>query len=406
LQSGRTKGSSESGAAGFALFGGDPLFRDPKPTGNLYRPEIETFLRYSRQLFANKWYTDGGELCRLLEERLARFHDVEHVIAVNSGFWGHVLAFRALALAGRREIIAPSFGYRRTDDMIAWAGFTPHFCDVDAQTLCPSVETIQAEINEDTALILAPHPMVNCCDAQGIEALGQNLGMPVVFDSVEAGYRAYNSRRIGGFGDAEVFSMHATKLLNAFEGGYLTTNSGDLASRLVELKSFGLSATGTVRDGMALNAKFNEVHAAMALASLDEVEEQVAQHRRKYELYRAGLRGIDGLELIEHKTSERPDYRPIVARLTDVWPLSREETLLLLEAERVLARPYYAPLHHKLVDYHRICPELPVTEAIFRRFLVLPSGSHVAPEDVKKIVELLARIRRGSRGLMAGWKTA
>jgi dTDP-4-amino-4,6-dideoxygalactose transaminase len=390
----------------FAAFGAPSTFSEAKPTGNLYRPEIETFLRYSRRLFASKCYTDGGELCRLLEERLARFHGVEHVIAVNSGFWGHVLAFRALALAGRREIIAPSFGYRRTDDMIAWAGFIPHFCDVDAQTLCPSAETIKAEINEDTALILAPHPMVNCCDAQGIEALCQKLGMPVVFDSVEAGYRAYNNRRIGGFGDAEVFSMHATKLLNAFEGGYLTTNNGDLAARLAELKCFGLSATGTVRDGMALNAKFNEVHAAMALASLDEVEEQVAQHRRRYELYGAGLHGIDGLELIEHKASERPDYRLIVTRLTDGWPLSREDTLRLLEAERVLARPYYAPLHHKLVDYHRICPKLPVTEAIFPRFIVLPSGSHVAAEDVKKIVELLARIRRGGRGLTARWKTA
>jgi dTDP-4-amino-4,6-dideoxygalactose transaminase len=388
-----------SDSPNFAAFGAPPTFSEAKPTGNLYRPDIETFLRYSRQLIASKYYTDGGELCCLLEERLARFHCVEHVVAVNSGFWGHVLAVRALALADRREIITPSFGYRRSDDMIAWSGFIPHFCDVDALTLCPSVETIEAEINEDTALILAAHPMVNCCDARGIEALGQKLGIPVVFDSVEAGYRAYNNRRIGGFGDAEVFSMHATKLLNAFEGGYVTTNSGDLAARLAELKCFGLSAAGIIRDGMALNAKFNEMHAAMALASLDEVDEQVTQHRQRYELYRAGLQGVEGIELIEHKASERPDYRLIVARLTDVWPLSREDTLRLLEAERVLARSYYAPLHHKLVSYHRICPRLPVTEAIFRRFIVLPSGSHVAAEDVKTIVELLGRVLRYGRGL-------
>jgi dTDP-4-amino-4,6-dideoxygalactose transaminase len=105
------------------------------------------------------------------------------------------------------------------------------------------------------------------------------------------------------------------------------------------------------------------------------------------------------LELVEHKPSERPDYRPIVVRLTGAWPLSREDTLRLLEAEKALARPYYAPLHHKLVDYHRICPELPVTEAIFRQFIVLPSGAHVAMEDVEKIVELLARMRRGGREL-------
>jgi dTDP-4-amino-4,6-dideoxygalactose transaminase len=395
-----------SGSTSFAAFGAPPTFTDPKPTGNLYRPNIETFLTYSKQFFANKQYTDNGELCRVLESRLASFHNVEHVVTVNSGFWGHVLAFHALARPGRREIVAPSFGYRRTDDMIAWAGFVPHFCDIDLRTLCPSVETIEAQINDDTALILAPHPMVNCCDAQGIEALGQRLGVPVVFDSVEAGYRAYNNRRIGGFGDAEVFSMHATKLFNAFEGGYVTTNTGKLAAQLVELKRFGLSSEGTVNDGLAFNAKFNEVHAAMALSSLDEIEDQVAQHRRRYELYRAGLQGIEGLELIEHKPEERPDYRLMVVRITDAWALSREDTLRLLEAEKVLARPYYTPLHHKLVDFPRICPELPVTEEIFRQFFVLPSGSHVTEADVEKIVELLARIRRAGPALTASWKTA
>ena len=362
----------------FAAFGAPPTFEQGKPTGNLYRPDIEKFLQYSSRIFQSERYTDGGPLCQLLEQSLAPFHAVEHVVPMNSGFWGHVLAFHALALPGRQEIIAPSFGYRRTDDMIAWAGFIPHFCDVDPRTLCLSVETIKPQLSANTALILAPHPMVNCCDAQGIEALGQELGIPVVFDSVEAAYRTYNNRRIGGFGDAEVFSMHATKLLNAFEGGYVTTN----------------------------NAKFNEVHAAMALASLDEIEEQVAQHRRKYDRYLDGLRAVDGLELIEHKVSERPDYRLIVARIANSWPLSREDTLRLLEAERVLARPYYAPLHHKLVDYPRICPELPVTEAIFRQFIVLPSGSHVSENDIETVVDILARIRKGGFALAARLKSA
>jgi dTDP-4-amino-4,6-dideoxygalactose transaminase len=390
----------------FALFGRPPLFSQPKPTGNLYRPDIEAFLKYSRIFYENKCYTNEGDLCRMLEIRLALFHDVKRVISVNSGFWGHVLAFYALALPGRREIIAPSFGYRRTDDMIAWAGFVPHFCDVDPDTLCPGVDAIKSEVNDNTALILAPHPMVNCCDAEGIEKLGRELGVPVVFDSVEGGYRAYKNRRIGGFGDAEVFSMHSTKLLNASEGGYVTTNNSVLADRLNKMKCFGFVHDDTIEDGMALNAKFNEVHAAMALASLDEIEEQIAQHRRKYELYLVGLRTIDGLEIVEHKEPERPDYRLIVVRIGESWPLTREDTLRLLEAEKALARPYYAPLHHKAVDYPRFCPELPITDAIYREFMVLPSGSHVSEDDVGKIVDILARIRRNGPALKSLLKTA
>src|ERR1700680_1641030 len=280
----------------FALFGAKPLFKEPKPTGNLYRPDIEQFLDYSRVFYRNKRYTDDGDLCHMLDLRLAEFHAVERAVSVISGFWGHVLAMAALALPRRREIIAPAFGYRRTDDMIAWAGYVPHFCDVDPETLGISVNTIKAALNDRTALILAPHPMVNCCDAQGIENFGREHGIPVVFDSVEAAYRNYNNRRIGGFGDAEVFSTHSTKLLKSFEGGYITTNNRQLADRLDHMKRFGLVGADTVKDGHALNAKLNEVHAAMALASLDEVDEQVALHRRKYDLYVAGLRNIDRSE--------------------------------------------------------------------------------------------------------------
>ena len=394
-----------SGLPRFALFGEKPLFAEAKPTGNLYRPKIDKFLDYSRVFYQSKSYTDDGELCRLLESRLAEFHAVKRAVSVSSGFWGHVLAMAALALPRRREIIAPAFGYRRTDDMIAWAGYIPHFCDVDPETLGISVNAIKAALNDRTALILAPHPMVNCCDAQEIEDFGREYGIPVVFDSVEAAYRNYNNRRIGGFGDAEVFSTHSTKLLNSFEGGYITTNSEHLADRLNYMKRFGLVGAETFKDGRALNAKLNEVHAAMGLASLDEIDDQVALHRRKYALYFTGMRNVDGLNLLEHKESQRPDYRLIVVRIGDSWPLSREDTLRLLEAENVLARPYYSPLTNKVVEYPRVCPELPVTEAIFRDLMVLPSGAHVSEDDVEKIIDILTSIRRHGAELKSRWKT-
>ena len=289
--------------------------------------------------------------------------------------------------------------------MIAWAGYIPHLCDVDPQTLGLSAHSVNAALNEKTALILAPHPMVNCCDARGIEELGRAHGIPVVFDSVEAAYRTHDNKRIGGFGDAEVFSMHATKLLNAFEGGYITTNDSRLAERLQRARSGGAVGDYRIDEGNALDAKLNEMHAAMALASLDEVNDQVALNRRKYDLYVAGLRAIDGLTVVPHKESERPDYRIVVVRIGDSWPLSCDHTLSLLQAENVLARPYYTPLDRKAVEYPRICPPLPVTEAIFRKFIVLPSGAHVSETDVEKIVAILAVILRRGATLKSRWDT-
>lgn len=391
-----------SGAPSFAVLGQRPLFAQPKPTGNLYRPDVERFLDYSRQ-FQDSVYDSDADACRNLEVRLAEYHGVARVVAVNSGFWGHVIALAALALPGRREVIAPSFGYRRTDDMIAWAGFVPHFCDVDPETLGITVETVKAELNAQTALILAPHPMVNCCDAAGIGEFARVQGIPVVFDSVEAAHRICHGRRIGGFGDAEIFSMHATKLLNAFEGGYITTNNKELARRLDNMKRFGFDAGGRFENPMGLNAKLGEVHAAMALASLDEVDRQVAANRRKYDLYAAGLNTIDGLKIVEHREAERSDYRLIVVRVTETWPLSREQTLRTLQAENILARPYYTPLHHKVVDYTRICPALPVTEAIFGELMVLPASAHVLEADVEKILDVLQNIRTHGAELKSFW---
>jgi dTDP-4-amino-4,6-dideoxygalactose transaminase len=143
----------------------------------------------------------------------------------------------------------------------------------------------------------------------------------------------------------------------------------------------------------------------MALTSLDEVRDQVALNRRKYDRYVAGMQAVEGLTIVPHKEFERPDYRLIVVNIDDSWPLSRDMTLRLLQAENVLARPYYAPLHHKVVDFARVCPDVPVTQALFGKLMVLPSGAHTSEEDVEKIAGLLARIRAHAAAISSHWTT-
>ncbi len=161
---------------------------------------------------------------QLLEARLAPiFIRSRHCVSFCGGFWGLVLAMKGLALQGRTEVVMPSLTYRRLADIVAWAGLTPHFCEVDPVRLCITAETARPCINNHTALILGVHPIVNCCDAEGLEALSAETGIPLLFDSVESSYETFNGRRVGTFGRAECFSMQSSKLLNAFEGGYVTT---------------------------------------------------------------------------------------------------------------------------------------------------------------------------------------
>jgi dTDP-4-amino-4,6-dideoxygalactose transaminase len=385
--------------ADLALLGGSSLFEVPRSTSNLVKPDIDRFLKYSRVFYESGQYTNNGPLVRELERRLAEFHQTDFCVSFCNGFWALVLAIRCMALPGRREVVMPSMTYRRLGDVVAWAGLVPRFCDVDPASLAMSPASAEPHIGPDTALLLGVHPIVNTCDAEGLEQLATKHGVPVLFDAVESVYETINGKRVGGFGSLECFSLHASKLINGFEGGYITTNDGEIAVRLSAMRGFGFVKQDTVVD-IGTNAKLNEVHAAMALASLDDIDDQVVRNRARYRIYQDGLASISGLRLLAFDESERCSFKNIVVELTDDWPLTRDETVKLLNAERVLARVYYSPpLHLKPTAYETISIPLPETEKLSNRFMLLPCGHMVEHEELRMIADLLCFINENAAAI-------
>ncbi|PHS74796.1 MAG: aminotransferase [Porticoccus sp.] len=385
-----------------AIFNGKSLFEQPKSTSSLSRPDFQNFLHYSKEFFSAGHYTNNGPLVRKLESRLASFHQAEFCITFCSGFWALVLAISSLKINGKSEVIMPSLTYRRMADIAAWVGLTPRFCEVDEDTLSLSAETVNACINENTAIILAVHPIVNCCDVQQLIELGRAKNIPVLFDSVESVYEAVPTGKVGGIGEAEVFSMHASKLLNGFEGGYVTTNNAELAEKLSILRTFGFKGQDNcVIDG-ALNAKLNEIHAAMALANLDDIERLVQDNKKRYQVYEKGLAELKGLRLLDFNQAYPTSYKNIVAEVLGDWSLSRDLTVSILNTENILARAYYSPpLHKKKMAYSYIPAELPVTEELSEKFLLLPCGDLVTTEDIEEVIGLLRFIgQHGTEILM------
>jgi dTDP-4-amino-4,6-dideoxygalactose transaminase len=381
--------SAKSSCDELALFGGQPLFDLPRSTSSLVQPDFERFLEYSRTFYEAHQFTNNGPLVQLLERRLAEFHQTSHCVTFCSGFWALVLAIKCLALPGRREIVMPSLTYRRMADVAAWADLVPRFCEVDPHTLGLSADTVRPHLNEQTALILGVHPIMNCCDAVGLEALAEESGIPLFIDAVESVYETYAGRKVGSFARAECFSLHASKLLNGFEGGYITTNDAELAAKLVRMRGFGFYTPDNVQE-LGMNAKLNEVHAAMALAGLDALDAQVARNRERYLAYRRELAGVPGVRLVEFDESQQSGFKNILIELLDDWPLPRAQTLSLLNSERILARAYYSPaLHQKSTDYPTIGGSLPVTERLAERFVLLPCGHFVDEQDIHAIVAML-----------------
>ena len=380
------KGSVEE----LAIFGGTSRFAIPKSTSNLLQPDIEKFMGYSKTFYDQCQYTNNGPNVKLLEQRLAAFHQVNYCVTFCSGFWAIALAISALALKGKYEIVMPSLTYRRMADIAAWTKLKPHFCEVEPDTLAMSETTARSCVNENTALIIGVHPIVNCVDVDSLVALAKAKSIPLLFDSVESVYESTVGGKVGGFGNAEIFSLHASKLLNGFEGGYLTTNDASLAKQLALMRGFGFSGPDNIVVAGGLNAKLNEMHAAMTLASLDDVEEQIARNRQRYYTYRRLLAAIPGLRLLEFDERHQTGYKNIVVELLDEWPLSRANTISILNAEKILARAYYSPpLHRKPMAYGYVTADLPMTDRLAESFLNLPCGQLVSNADIAGIVEIL-----------------
>lgn len=393
--------NSKKEILGLAIFGGEKTFSTVKSTSNLVQPNREKFYDYIENSYQKHQFTNNGPCVQLLENRLATIYDVEECVTFCNGLWAIVLALKVLALEGKTEIIMPSLTYRRMGDIAAWLNLTPRFCDVSKSTLAITRKEIEKCITDETAIILAPHPIVHLCNCEDIANFALEANIPVLFDSVEAAYATVNKQSIGGFGNAECFSMHASKFINGFEGGFLTTNDNNLATTLRNIRDFNSNSIDSI-NAFGMNAKLNEIHAAMTLANIDDIPDQIIRNKLLYRTYQNGLKQ-SGFNLVCYSEEETRTYKNILVQITAEWPFTREETISLMHMENMLVRPYYSPpLHQKSTTYKTIFENLSLTEQLSKEYLLLPSGDHVSIQDVEKICEFIHFIKNNSEQIVVG----
>ncbi len=203
----------------------------------------------------------------------------------------------------------------------------------------------------------------------------------------------HRGQYVGHFGACEVLSFHATKFINAMEGGAVVTHDSKLAAKLRLMRNFGFAGYDRV-DSIGTNGKMTEVCAAMGLTSLDAFENIVATNRRNYHAYMRGLEGLPGIELIRYEAQDQPNYQYVVIEVdAATCPLSRDELVSVLHAEKVLARRYFWPGCHQMEPYRTLYPDarddLPYTEYVAARVMVLPTGQAVDEQSIAKICEIM-----------------
>jgi dTDP-4-amino-4,6-dideoxygalactose transaminase len=291
------------------------------------------------------------------------------------------------------EVIVPSFTFIATAHALQWQEITPVFCDIDPRTHNIDPQSVERMITPRTTGIIGVHVWGQACDVGALAQIAERRGLRLLYDAAHAFGCASGDRMIGGFGNAEVLSFHATKFFNSFEGGAVVTNDDDLAAKMRLMKNFGFVGYDQV-SYVGTNGKMTEVAAIMGLTSLESLDTFVAVNRRNYEHYQRELAGIPGLQMLTYDPAVRINYQYIVLEIdAELTQISRDDLVRLLWAEQVLARRYFYPGCHRMEPYRSYFPHagllLPETERLVQRVLVLPTGTAVDPEAISTICGIL-----------------
>ena len=374
-----------------ALFDGQPLYNEQLHVG---RPNIgnrERFIERINDMFDRHWLTNNGPFVQEFEQKMAEFLGVRHCIAICNATIGLEIAARALGLNG--EVIIPSFTFVATAHSLQWQEITPVFCDIDPYTHNIDPERITQLITPRTSGILGVHVWGRACQVEQLTEIAEQHGLRLMFDAAHALGSTHRGKKIGGFGNLEVFSFHATKFFNSFEGGMISTNNDDLAETIRSMRNFGFAGMDNVTN-VGTNGKMSEISAAMGLTSFECLDDFIRINRENYLMYSKGLKGIPGIRMIEYDSKEHNNYQYIVIEIDKTKTgIDRDTILNLLHAENIRVRRYFYPGCHQMEPYRSYFPNagllLPETEKLTVKVLQFPNGTAVEDGEIEVICDLV-----------------
>lgn len=358
-------------------------------------PPIDVFAPDVAQIVSSRWTSNSGPYCDRLEAEAREYLDVEHVVAAPSGDVALGMAFQAVRtlLPGRDEVIVPSYTFPSTANAVIRAGLRPRFCDVDPSSLCATEESVRPLLSSRTAAIVPVHAHGNPCDMPSFESLAAESGAMLVSDAAAALGATFDGRRIGGFGDLEVFSLSSTKVMTAGEGGLLACRDGDLASLLRRIGRYGLQSDYE-SDVVGINGRLAELPAALALRGLPLLDGWLGDRRRAGELYAELLAECPGVRLQQLAAPSA------VATWKDVPLIVDDPAAAARLADRlarygVQTRPYYRPLHRMAAFRSFADVDVPISDGLEGRVLCVPIFNDIRPEAVTLVAEVVRETRSG-----------
>jgi dTDP-4-amino-4,6-dideoxygalactose transaminase len=389
-----------------AVFGGPPAFAQPLHVG---RPNIGDRQRFEARMtdaLDRCWLTNGGRYVQEFERSVAELVGVEHCIAMCNATVALEIAIRALGMKG--EVILPSFTFIATAHALQWQEVRPVFCDVCPATHNINPRRIEELITPRTTGIIGVHVWGRACEIEELSQIAKRHKLKLLFDSAHAFGCSSDGRMIGAFGNAEVFSFHATKFVNSLEGGAVVTNDGELAQKIRLMKNFGFTNYDQT-DYVGINGKLNEISAAMGLTNMESMDDFIKVNRRNYRQYEQELADLEGLSLVNFDDREKSNYQYVVLEIEESKTgVPRDLLMQILHKENVLARRYFYPGCHQMEPYRSAFPQaglfLPETERLAARVLCLPTGMGVKQDQISIICQILRlAVENADKVRRLGW---
>lgn len=350
-------------------------------------PPYEEYIKAIKPLWDSHWLTNMGQYHQKLEQELKTYLGVPELSLMVNGHTALELMIQAMGFPVGSEVITTPFTFISTTHAIVRNRLEPVFCDVK---LCDGTidETkIESLITEKTVAVIPVHVYGNVCNVETIQQIAEKYRLKVIYDAAHAFGVKYKGVGIGNYGDASIFSFHATKVFNTIEGGAVTFSDSKIYEKLYNLKNFGIRGEELVVD-VGSNAKMNEFCAIMGLCNLRHIEQAIAQRRMICEAYEEQLESVSGIELFEKNSDTERNYGYFPILVQEDYPLSRDELYERLKVQGIYTRKYFYPLTSAQACFKNKYKDvkLECAQKLADSVLALPLYEELGIEKIEEIV--------------------
>lgn len=354
-------------------------------------PTYEEYTEAIKPLWNTHWLTNMGMYHRQLETELKEYLGVAELSLMVNGHMALELAIQSFGFPEGSEVITTPFTFISTTHAIVRNHLTPIFCDVKDSDGTIDENRIEELITGKTVAIVPVHVYGHVCNVEKIETLAKKHGLKVIYDAAHAFGVKYKGKGIGAYGDASIFSFHATKVFSTVEGGAVSFSNSGLYEKLYNLKNFGIRSEEIVSE-IGANAKMNELCAIMGLCNLKHIDDEIRLREAKYNYYKAKIIDLIGISIFESTLVQNNNYAYLPILVTEKCSMNRDEIYNRLRENNIFSRKYFYPLTSEQLcfknKYKNI--ELPNAQKLSKQILVLPLYSGIEYETIDRITEIIA----------------